>query len=507
MRQSEVSTCSPRTLLSPEILQIFVLVSFVTLAACGGGSNGENVAATFAVYTDKENTSFLNELRLVELEMPAATTKLSGVFPDDARGVSEAIIGPDGTWVIYVADQEIARFSELYLVNLATPGVATKLSGTLQSGDFSTGVRNVTLNTDGTRTFYLAEQKNRVAELYAVDLASPGIATKLSNSQAAEGPVRQFSASADGSQIVYSARNNGVQELYAVDVANPGVATQLNPPPIAGSSVLDFRLSIDGTHLVYAVLGDFGVDDFIDLSNARLQLFAVDLSNPGVASELSGASPPLEFGKTHFKLSVDGARVLYRAGQLDDGTLDLYTTELSNPGIRIKLNEALADGGAVEFDYRLSSDGARVFYRANQHTGGASDLFMVDIASPGLATQLNATSAPEGEVLDFTLDNDEKRAIYRARDADGIPTLYAVDLMNPGVATKLTKELSVFGPGLGAPIYQVTADDTRVVYRARPSDGLTQLYSGELANPQIATRLNGPQFPVFGSVKIFAIWP
>jgi dipeptidyl aminopeptidase/acylaminoacyl peptidase len=130
-----------------------------------------------------------------------------------------------------------------------------------------------------------------------------------------------------------------VIELYRVEVAAPGVATKLNAPLTAEGDAWFFRFRSDGAHLTY--IADQDTDEVYEL-------YDVDLANPGVATKLSAA--PTGIGLYDFKYSPDNTQVFYASAE-DSDFVEIYRIDVANPGISTRLNGNLAAGGEVwEFD-------------------------------------------------------------------------------------------------------------------------------------------------------------
>lgn len=84
-------------------------------------------------------------------------------------------ISPDGSRVVYRADQDTDFVDELYSIPIAG-GTSTKLNGTLPlNGDTTTYL----ISPDSTRVVYLADQNtNNVVEIYSVPVGG-GTPVKL----------------------------------------------------------------------------------------------------------------------------------------------------------------------------------------------------------------------------------------------------------------------------------------------------------------------------------------
>ena len=105
---------------------------------------------------------------------------------------------------------------------------------------------------DGTRVVYSADQNtDDVVELYSVPIAG-GTAVKLNPALVAGGDVFNRAVSPDGSRVVYSAdqQTDGIIELYSVPITG-GTAIKLNGTLVAGGGVgPTFRISPDGSRVV-----------------------------------------------------------------------------------------------------------------------------------------------------------------------------------------------------------------------------------------------------------------
>lgn len=136
------------------------------------------------------------ELYFVPFTTPGVSTKLSG--PLVAGGLVQFFaIAPDNSSVVYVAGPDLSPtgfvIRELYRVPFATPGVSTKLNSPLVAGGtvsrlFQNGPLIVT--PDSSAVLYRASQTTpEVFELYRVPFATPGVSTKLNGSLTSGGDV------------------------------------------------------------------------------------------------------------------------------------------------------------------------------------------------------------------------------------------------------------------------------------------------------------------------------
>jgi Tol biopolymer transport system component len=467
------------------------------LAACGGGSGGGgggNIspppppppppAGLGVVYGADQDTAGQFELYLVDTADPGNSTKLSGALVADGD-VANIAVTPDGERVVYRADQDTDGISELYLVELDTPGTSTRLSDSLAAGGT---VESFRITQDGSRVVYRADQDvDGTFEVYVVELDDPGVSAKLSDTLVASGDVSGISLpGTDGSSVVYHADQDtdGLNELYLADVTSPGTSVKLSDTMVAGGVVapFGFAFSPDGTKVAYIADQDTnGVDE----------LYLVDVATPGASQKLSDA---LTANGTvaWFEFSPDGSHVVYHADQDTDEVFELYLVDVATPGVSLKLNGDLVPGGNTLAVFAFDSDGSRVLYAADQDTDEVFELYLVETATPGTSTRLNEDLAAGGDVgFDFGFSPDGTRVVYVAeQDAAGVPELYLVEAATPGASVKLNAPLVAGG---AASAFEVTPDGTEVIYFAdQDTDDVFELYLADIAAPGVSTRLNGP---------------
>jgi ELWxxDGT repeat protein len=221
---------------------------------------------------------------------------------------------------------------------------------------------------------------------------------------------------------------------------------KLNDRVVNGGKVSGFKISEDGAWVVYRADQD---------TDNAFELYSVPIAG-GTAMKLNdrlvggGDVAPI------FEISPDGSRVVYRSDQDTDDVYELYSVPIAG-GTGTKLNDRLVGGGDVGSIYEISPDGSRVVYRSDQDTDNVYELYSVPIAG-GIATKLNGALVGDGDVLHvFEISPDSSRVVYRAdQDTDDVNELYSVPIAG-GNAVKLTVgDVAEF---------QVSAAGSRVVYR------------------------------------------
>jgi Tol biopolymer transport system component len=232
----------------------------------------------------------------------------------------------------------------------------------------------------------------RITDLYSVDPAG-GPPTKLSNLSIGQGRLRS-ALTPDGARVVYSARQDrDVNEIYSVPSAGGPITTLSHPD---GREAFPWVLAPDGERVVFAQW-------FLAGADAEYVLFSVPVEG-GEPTRLSPplvVDPPGDFDSfadiAAIQVSPDGGRVVYAAEQDTNDSWELYGTPIEGgPVTRLGGPLAPDSGSAPQLDslFRISPDGAHVVFAADMDLDGDRDLHVVPIAG-GVSTQLTHTVPPE----------------------------------------------------------------------------------------------------------------
>jgi Tol biopolymer transport system component len=285
----------------------------------------------------------------------AAPVQLNGTLPSNGT-VYSARFSPDGNHVLYHADQDTQGVVELYIVP-AGGGTPLKLNGALQPGG-QVYELDIDFTPDGSKVVYTAEQEtDDVVDLYMVPITG-GPSQKLSGAHDLSVNSNEASMSADGSLITYSAREPFVQELFIVGTDGEAPMKLVSH----NGGFLEFtenKFSPNGDYVVF--ISDLDTPDFAELYSVPVTGGSpIKLNVPLVA----GSS--LSLGSVRF--TPDGSHVLYRAEVEEENRNELFVVPVGG-GASVKLNETLQPGGRVDTDYVLSADGSEVLYVAPQDSG------------------------------------------------------------------------------------------------------------------------------------------
>jgi Tol biopolymer transport system component len=218
--------------------------------------NGNHV-----IYFADQNADNVNEL----FSVPSAggtAVKLNGMLVTNGDVASSGIlISPDSSRVIYTADQDADNVFEIFSAPIAG-GTPVKLSGPMvANGDVSVGSGGRAFTPDGSRVIYTADQdSDEVVELYSVPSAG-GASIKLNGPMASGGDLQPISLalSPNGSRVLYVAdqQTDGLAELFMVPVAG-GTPVRINGPMASGggAATAGGQFTPDGSRVVFVAQQD-----------------------------------------------------------------------------------------------------------------------------------------------------------------------------------------------------------------------------------------------------------
>lgn len=225
-------------------------------------------------------------------------------------------------------------------------------------------------------------------------------------------------------------------------------------------------------------------------------------AEPPPSTGISKLSDPLvlDGDVVDLKVTPDGSRIVYIADQLTDGVYELFSKPTNGgPAVRLNASPAGASSGVVLFsDCQISPDGSQVAYRLDQDSAGVYELFLVPITG-GTPQKLSGTLPSNGDVQGgFRFTPDGGQVVYRADQAiDDVVELYRTPVTG-GATVKVNEDLSgnddvqsfMFSPDGSTLVYRV-ADF--VTSNFEETDGL---YTVPLTggSPTHLTETNGTLF-------------
>ena len=368
----------------------------------------------------------------------------------------------DSARLIFLGKLSDPLITELYSVPVSG-GTTLKLNANLPANSF---VRDFLLSPNGTRAFYRADQNTfGINELFSTPVTG-GVPTRLNANLPTNGAVFDYIVSPDSSWVVYRASQDSQDfvELYSVP-AGGGTTHKLNGTLSNFGSILasQFGVSPDNSRVVFVVRSQFTLPP---------EVHSAPIDGSGSAVSLTGAMPAFSF-ISGFRITSDSSRVVYLADQDTDSVLELYSVPITG-GTPIKVSGTLVAGGSVDpGSYRLTPDGSRVIYIADQTTDSVFELFSASVLG-GSVVKLNGTMASNRDVQDFAISADGARVVYTSDEGtDGVLELYSVPVAG-GSPVKLNGTLVSGGAVNG---FALSADGASVLYRAdQDTDNLFEIY-------------------------------
>lgn len=440
-------------------------------------------ASGYVVYRADADSNDVIELYSAPLDGSQTTVKLSGTMVNGGDVQSRYEISPDGTRVVYRADQDTNNAFEVYSAPLDGSSAATKLNPALPPG------RSVAVHTpidpSGTLVLFTADVAgDDQPDLLAVPIDGSGSAVALNAQGLSFNPDQANSFGfASGGNVVYRGVIDPtdvdfVQELFAVPLDASAAPLVLHPTPALGEldgDILDFDLTHDGLGVVY-----------LARERERRGLYVAPLSSPMTPTRLTSADV-LQQG---FLIGAGDERVAFRAHNTNSN--ELFSVPLDGSAPAVKLSGTMITAGDVQLDLAFTADGGRVVYRADAVADGRFELFSAPADGAMPPTQLCGTLVANGDVTGFRLSPDGAYVVYLAdQDVDTQPELYSVPADGSAAPVKLNGSLP-----LSCQVrddYRIHPDGTRVFYRA-DEDLLAhfELHTVPIDGSAPATELNGP---------------
>jgi len=398
--------------------------------ALGAGRTVTNFAvtpgATAVVYIADQDQDDVYELYRVNLATPGTSAKLNGTIIPVGGDVTDFAITPDGSAVVYRADQNADEVFELYRTVLGT-ATNSRLNPAYAGGQ---DIETFVILPDSTGVIYRADQNTEgVSELYRVLFANAPTSDRLVAPALVPGQnVGAFAATADSANVVYIANRSIATNQVDFVPAGGGANIQLNGVLTANGNVMDSAVTPDGLSVVYRA--DQEIDEVFEL-------YRVTLATPGSSTKLNG---PLVAGGdvTSFGVIPGSSGVVYIADQITDDVFELFRTVFS--GVNSQLNPAYVAGQNVE-DFVLFPNGGGVVYRADQTTAGVNEIYRAVFGFPG-TVQLNPGLVVGKNVSTYAVAPDSNSAIYRANEDNvAVVELYRATFATAGTSTKLNSPL------------------------------------------------------------------
>lgn len=439
---------------------------------------------------DIERDVFVVKLGTLELTQLGNTTFLG------SRIIDHAVL-PDGR-VLLVGAQETDGVFELFLSS-PNGGALTKLSGPQIASGLLPGLA---VSADGTKVLYRADQDAAGQfELYAVEVANPGVSVKVNGALTKGGQVsRVFSLSATGDRATYIADQEllGVNELYTVDLsaATPGASVKLSTILSTDFDVFDYVTTPDASRVLYRSN---------ETLNGNAQLFVADVATAGTATVVANALQPDYHTLEDYSIAADGLTAIYTGGDSFFSESMWIASLDATPDSAFLAENVNTSDGMVRSSKAIA--GGAVYFRKDIAFGNPR-LFTVNLATPNVIGEVfdgelmpfgvdRVVVSPNGEHLVFGAGGDGGESGNEFRGTDG-PNLfgrsfelYHVDLTAtlPAVPTRIVQITTSGRTGIEHDY--IVRDDGSVIFRADlDTSGRTEVYVGNPAAPDTTVKIS-----------------
>jgi len=423
-------------------------------------------------------------LTLLALVPAAQGVKLNG--PLDRRPVGTVMpypsFSPDGKWVAYAVDDDRDNRFEFYARPSTGKPPETKLFGPVLLQPIALGNTRAAFFTDG---------------LYSRVLDGSAPAVALDAPLPLQAGVESLGVVEERQRVLYvvDRDQDEVYELFSVPLDGSAPPVKLNEPLAPLGSVGAMQLSADRSQVAFIAT---------PVDPAHFELFVAPIDGSQPARSL--ALPLVPGGSVaYFQLAANDL-VVYTADQEEDERFELFVVPLDGSQAPRKLNGPLAPGGDVGEEFfgtlasfaRVSPDGLRVAYNADQDGDGTAELYGVP-ADGGSAPQ-RLSPAAQGSVTPWQFTPDSERVLYLSDPAHtGAAELYGVGADGSEAPHRLNAPLVAGG---GVVFVQVSLDSSTVVYLAdQDHDQQFELFGVPSDGGAPPVKLNLP-LPPLGDVYI-----
>jgi Tol biopolymer transport system component len=459
-------------------------------------------------------TNDKDELYRVPVDGSEAPLKLNATLFQAAGDVSSYSFTPDGVSVAYVADPLTDGLDGVFGAPLDGLGPVVQYNEPGPTSAIGGDVLEFQPTGDGTQVVYRAdEEEDESFDLFVAGSSGSGQAANLTALLIAPASVQAgFVLAPSDDRVVFQAKEHS---LSALDFSLHSAPTTPGPAPIeldssASAFPLPLAIAPDGTRIVYRKGGELAPSDTALLS-----------------ALLDGSSPPVTLhapfaagrAVTDFQIDALGQFVVHRADEELDGVFELFSVPLDGSAPPVRLHPPLPAGRTTQSSYKISPDGARVVFLADREVAGRFDLHSVAVDGTSAPHRLNQTLLDTRDVVDFVISPDGRAVVYRANalaatqfDLFRVPIegLSPPHRRSSGEvrrgAVPLPRRLSQIPAGRAVLLdYRFTADGAFVLYRANPVVGnrfeLFRVSSGGSSAP---VQLSGPLVSG-GRVSSFAL--
>lgn len=295
----------------------------------------------------------------------AAPTLLSAHTGGHTSTVKDFEVAADDSFVVYRGDLESDEVEELFAHPLGGGGFQVKLNGTLVTGgdvdDTNDTFQQVnyafTISPDGSRVVYSADQDvDGELELYSVPTDGSQASVKLNEPLVGAlgngGLFRPFRVAPDSSTVVYLAQQESSQrELFSVPIDGSEDPVRLHPPRSLQLSSYEIDATSSGVVIHWLSGGNNGELDYAALDGSlHVQDMTGTLQVTGFVST-----------QFHFRLTPDQRYVVFGARASFNAPRELFRVPIDGSEPPRSLSGPQISSGVSDFD--VAPDGRYAAYR------------------------------------------------------------------------------------------------------------------------------------------------
>jgi Tol biopolymer transport system component len=380
----------------------------------------------------------------------------AGTTGDVDTSAADYAVAANGSKVAFIGDFNVVGMDEAWVVDLAAGPPYTPVNITPVGWQPLGDVFTIKISADGNRVAFNGDGAvDNVNEMWVADTSSP---LTPNNAEPINQPfptytdvdTGDFWFSPDGKKIVFTADTNSsssyehwiadltvvfAHSAARVNSALPSTSADVNDPPV---------WTPDSESLIFNA--DMSVLN-------RDELWLVDVSNPASPgppvqlSEPQGAGD-VNVGSSDYGISDDGQLVWYISDARAVGFDELYVVNIANPGVATLVHQPLASSSNDAFDAMMEPGGSRILVMGDMVTSSKNDLFVFDLTGPfpqpllPITTGMQANGdVPTGPGTDWAWSPDGDWIAFIADfHVDAQESLVVVDAsgLTPGPPTVVT---------------------------------------------------------------------
>jgi hypothetical protein len=276
--------------------------------------------------------------------------------------------------------------------------------------------------------------------------------------------IGDFAITADGDWIVYTiAFDYPKYELFSIAMGG-GTPIQLSGTMEDGRAVQDFKVAANSQTVVYRA------DELVD---EKMELFSVPVDGSATRVRLLDVMIA-EGDVTEYQIAPNSQGVVFMADYLADERIDLWAVGM-NGGAVYTLTHGIGEEGDVT-TFSITPNSLGVAFVADMDSNEKYELYIVSVVGT-LLHRLNADLPTEGDVLDFKIAPNSQGVVYRADQVfNDVINLYAVPSVGEAIPVRLNMPLVLGGDVHEG--YAITPDSKGVLYLAdQEEDGVDELFA------------------------------